>query len=114
MEGTDWYSLLWYRGYRRCFLHNVGYLPHPVRSNMKGRLYFLGEIQESRSSPRTKFPLRETLDDFLESLDNFVHIRSIRWIILNHVVKEWFHEFETSFITTNVRNDGVSLEYSVR
>ena len=77
---------------------------------MKGGLDVLGEIQESRSSARTKFPLGKTLDDFLESLDNFVHIRSLGWIILNHVVKEWFHEFETSFVTTNVGNDGMSLE----
>lgn len=109
MEVTNRYSLLWYSGYRRCFLNNVGYLPHPVRSDMKGGLNFLGEVQEPRSSPRTKFPLRETLNDFFESLDNFVHIRSLFWIIANHVVKERFHEFEASFVTTNVSNDGVSL-----
>ena len=83
-----------------------------MRSDMKRDLDFLGEVQEPRRSPRTEFPLRETLNDFLEPLDNFVHVRSLRWIILNHVIKEWFHEFETSFVTTDAGNNGVSLRKS--
>ena len=44
--------------------------------------------------PRSRFPLTEALHDFFESLDNFVDVRSLSWVILDHVMNEWLHEFE--------------------
>ena len=81
---------------------------------MKMSLDPLGEVLHARNSPRTKFPLSETLNNFLKSLDNFIHGRSLRRVILDHVVKKWFHEFKTFFVTTNVGNDWVSLRVNVK
>lgn len=100
-------------GYRRCPFHNVGHLSFPVRNDMNGDSHFVSKVQHPPVGPRTKFPLTETLNDFLESLDNFVHVRSLSWVILNHVIDEWFHKFET-FMSTYVSDDGVSLRRGVR
>jgi len=105
--------LLWDSGYRRRSLDDIGYLPFPVRKDVKRGLDSLGKIQHSRRSPRTKFPLTETLNKFLETLDNFGHTRAFGWIILNHVVNERSHKFE-GFVSADVGKNRVSLRESVK
>jgi len=79
-----------------------------VRKDVKRGLDSLGKVQHSGSSTRTKFPLTEILNKFLETLDNFGHTRAFGWIILNHVVNERSHKFER-FISADVGKDGMSL-----
>ena len=43
---------------------------------------------------RTNLPAAETIADFLEASDNFVHMGSFCWIVLNHIGYKTFHEFE--------------------
>lgn len=105
--------VLRYTGYRRCPLHNVGHFSFPVRNDTNGDSHFVGKVQHLPVRLRMKFPLTKTLNDFLESLDNFVHVRSLSWFILNHVINAWFHKFET-FMSTYVGDDGVSLRPGVR
>ena len=99
---------LWYSGYCRRFLHDVSYLPLPVRTNINWGSNSSGKVFPPRSSPRTEFPLVEALHKFLKSIDNFVHTRPLAWIILNHVVNEWLHKVKT-FISGSVGKDGMSL-----
>ena len=84
-----------------------------MRKNVERGLHSLGEVQHAGSSPRTKFPLTETLNKFLETLDNFGHTRAFGWIILNHVVNERSHKFE-GFVPADVGKNRVSLRESVR
>ena len=85
-----------------------------MRNNKKMTLDSPRKVLHARNSPRTKFPLRETLNNFLESFDYFIHARSLRGVILDHVVKEWFYEFKTFFVATNFANEWVSLRTNVK
>ena len=107
--------VLRYTWYRRRPIHDVRDLSFPVRNDINEDSHLVGKVQHPSRGPRTKFPLTETSNDFLESLDNFVHVRSLSWVILNHVndvISEWFHEFET-LMSTYVSDDGVSLRQGV-
>ena len=57
--------------------------------------------------------LSETLNKSLKSLDNFTHTWAFDWIILNHIIDERSHKFE-SFISTDVGKDGVSQDLPKR
>ena len=105
--------MLQYTGYRWCPIDNVGHLSFPVRNDKKWDSHFVGKVQHPPVGPRTKFPPTETLNDFLKSLDNFIHVRALSWVILDHVINEWFHEFET-FMSTYVSDDRMSLRQCVR
>ena len=49
----------------------------------------------SSDKARAKLPATKALANLLEASDDFVHVRSLCWIVLCHVRHEVVHELET-------------------
>jgi len=58
--------------------------------------------------PRSQLPRTKFAPDLRKSSDNFVHGRTLRGVILDHIGHQWFHEFETFVFLHKVFSNQVS------
>jgi len=80
-----------------------GTIPMPNRSPGSGWPEFV-----FAANPRSQLPRTEFASDLRKSSDNFIHGRTLRGVILDHIGHERFHELKTFVFLYKVFSNQVS------